>query len=139
MKVELVRLPFGNLFSILDETGGEITIINLSDYAIDDLEWHAHLSKQPPQWQRTGPISYEKRTRHNILHVYKLAPRLWMARRGDRALVGADNTKVTPFKTYQEAQAAADRHERDGYQGATSCDDGLQWSRPTEVDEGDYP
>jgi hypothetical protein len=101
---------------------GEMTVNSLQE-AIPAFA--AYYESHPPRWRRESATRYEKETHFAWMRVEQVGPGRWSASRDDEPLMR--DGKPVFFDTLQEAQRAADAHERQGYPNCNTVDDGLSW------------
>ena len=70
---------------------------------------------------------------HVSLRVEQDRQGSWLAYRDDYPLL--EDTKPARFRTFADAQRAADAHELDLFPNAKQVDDGLSWLPDPEIEE----
>jgi len=113
-------------YRVIDHTAGnsvEVAVVDSLDQVIP--AFRAYQETHPQRWRRVDAARYEKASPYGDLRVEEVRPGHWCAYRENYPL--ERDGKPAVFETLQEAQRAAEAHERQSYPNTETVDDGLWW------------
>jgi hypothetical protein len=118
----------GPPYRVSNSEGAVVAVVKSVPEAVWALS--VHYKNNPPRWECRSAIRYERYTEYAELRVGQNEAEFWWASRACSKLMR--DGQIVMFAMREDAQRAADRHERDGCSNSATIDDGLSWPLPVD-------